>query len=363
MRPRVLLALAFCLAGCACRQAGAPFKLTWTEGQCDWRQVATDLRDVQFVSRREAWGIVFSAPPPGAQGTGDYVVAHTTDAGRTWKEVPQSPQHAVAPSFWFVDSTHGWFGCWNVPCAVAETKLFRTTDAGGHWEQVSDRATALNMAFSDETHGLAHEFGAGDSGGMVRTSDGGRHWAKVEIPNRQAIDRTVFLSGQIGWVSERDDAGVLLFRTVDGGNSWTESRAALPPDWPEVREISFLDRDHGWLVLKHKTDGQIRILATLDGGRAWSRLATPSLRTTNPWPDVVRFVSARTGFIFVTEQANPKDEGWGEQKVLYTADGGEHWLKYPLPYSIDSCQAFEGDLLCSASSPHSRIGVLTLHPK
>ena len=121
--------------------------------------------------------------------------------------------------------------------------------------------------------------------------------------------------------------------------------------------------NHGWLVLKHKSDDQIRVLATHDGGRTWSPLEIPSLRATTWWPDVVRFVSEKTGFLFVTEYDNPRAKGFEGQSVFYTADGGAHWRRYPLKYSIYSCQAFEGDLLCSARNPHSRIGVLTLHPR
>jgi hypothetical protein len=87
------------------------------------------------------------------------------------------------------------------------------------------------------------------------------------------------------------------------------------------------------------------------------------LRATTWWPDVVRFVSEKTGFLFVTEYDNPRAKGFEGQSVFYTADGGAHWRRYPLKYSIYSCQAFEGDLLCSARNPHSRIGVLTLHPR
>ena len=323
-------------------------------------QVAEDLSEIQFLSRNEAWGVAIG--PTGQDAAGNYVLLHTTDAGRTWRELPLSTEYAVPPSFWFLDRETGWFGCWNVPCSIAEPKLFRTDDAGGHWRQVSNETTAVDMAFSDGASGIAHEFGVDDSGGIVRTSDGGRHWETVSIPHLKRVERTRFLSGRVGWVTGHDGADLLLFRTLDGGDSWQEFRTTLPSGWPEIREITFLDRNRGWLVLKHKGDDQIRILATSDGGKIWFPLGTPPLRTTRWWADIVRFVSAKTGFLFVTEEDNPQSKGFEGQNVLYTADGGAHWRKYPLPYSVDSCQVFEGDLLCSASSAQSRIGVLTLHP-
>ena len=134
MRRRFLPLLAICLAGCAPRQGDLPFTVSWTEGRCVGCQVAENLEGVRFLSRKEAWGIGFGYPP-GPPSAGNYILVHTTDGGRTWKELAQTTQYAGPPSFWFADSTHGWFGCWNVPCAVAETKLFRTSDAGEHWER------------------------------------------------------------------------------------------------------------------------------------------------------------------------------------------------------------------------------------
>ncbi len=221
----------------------------------------------------------------------------------------------------------------------------------------------MAMVFADENHGIAKAFGVDGSGGMISTADGGRTWLKVEIPHLRAIGDMIFLSDQIIWITDRAGDDLLFFRATDGGHSWEEFRTTLPHEWMDVREISFLDRNHEWLVLKHKDDDQIRVLATVDGGHTWSPVSTPSLRTGHWWASVVEFVSEKAGFLFVSEEDVSPSNGFQGQSVLFTADGGTHWQKFALPYSIYSCQTLEGDLLCSASSKNSGFGVLTLHPK
>jgi photosystem II stability/assembly factor-like uncharacterized protein len=83
------------------------------------------------------------------------------------------------------------------------------------------------------------------------------------------IEGTVILFGQVGRIIEGKRDDLLVFRTGDAGRSWDESRTSLPRDWPEVREISFVDQDHGWIAVGHKQDEEIRLLGTTDGGRTW----------------------------------------------------------------------------------------------
>jgi hypothetical protein len=112
-------------------------------------------------------------------------------------------------------------------------------------------------------------------------------------------------------------------------------------------------------------DDEVRLLATTDGGAVWVPASIPPLHSPDflPWPDIVRFVTDKVGFVFSTEDENAQSGDLENQKAFYTTDGGVRWQKYSLPYAIYRCQALDRDLICGADRKDSRFGVLTIHPK
>jgi len=349
-----------------CRAADLPFTIAWLQGKCIDCEIAKNLSRIQWVSRTEAFGIGWSFPPPGAEGSGDYVVVRTTDGGRTWRELPDTWQHAGPPAFWFLDGMRGWVSCSNLYCTqeVAGEEVRRTSDGGNHWDMMTQTTGLLTMAFADQLHGIGQAF-YGDDRPPVRTVDGGRTWSRIEIPHLKQVDSLIFLSGQIAWVTDRRDNDLLFFRTTDGGQSWQESRTALPRGWPNVREFSFMDQNHGWMVLSRNGADKVRLLKTTDGGRTWSTVSIPPVLQAQwvPSPEALGFISDKVGFVFSTATDGPPSWDPAKRRVLFTADGGAHWQDYPLPFSISDCQALAGDLVCSADRQGSHFGILTLHPK
>ena len=76
----------------------------------------------------------------------------------------------------------------------------------------------------------------------------------------------------------------------------------------------------------------------------------------------MKFLSDQVGFIFSTED----DDGGHDvdrHAVLYTVDGGDHWQKVGLPYSVYRCEPLGGSLVCSADRKNSHFGILRLTPK
>ncbi len=326
------------------KAANTPFTLTWSEGKCLGCRIAARLGEIQFVSRSEVWAVGSENHLGGV----NVVVVHSTDAGHTWREVPQSQQYTdpdARLAFSFLDAARGWIDPLDV--VADEGKMIGTRDGGRHWRRVSQQFLQ-SMQFIDDRHGygtVADEF--------FRTNDGGRSWVETKIPDIGFIDHLFFLTPELGWIAGHGK-DLLVFRTVNGGRDWEESRPTPPQQPDRVSDLFFFDQQRGWLTAwNHIGDGEGTYLySTVDGGKHWTTDPDLSFQGKDKEANVVRFTSRERGFVFFSD-------GIG-QRLAYTTDGGAHWSKQALPGFVDHCQVFEGDLMCSAG-PGFRL--LTVHPK
>ena len=134
------VAMMFVLAGLALVAYGqhpkAPnttFTLAWTDGKCLGCKIAARLGEIQFVSRREVWG-VGSEDHLGGVNT---IIVDSTDAGHTWRELPRT-QHYTDPdarqAFSFLDAARGWIVSAN---PLGDSEMIGTRDGGQHWQSLS----------------------------------------------------------------------------------------------------------------------------------------------------------------------------------------------------------------------------------
>jgi len=333
--------------------ANVPFTLSWSDGKCIRCETAYELGRTQFVSRNEAWAVGFTYGPPGSQGSGDFIVVHTNDAGHTWREVPGTSEHAGdadgPPAFSFLDAKRGWIA-W---APDIEAKLMRTRDGGQHWRRVRppkySQQYLQKIVFFDESRAYGTEVTK-----FLQTSDGGRNWKETQIAHLRFIDRMFFLTPEIGWLAGTDGKDFFVFRTTNGGNDWEESRTTPPQRLAYVRDLFFLDQNRGWLITWQMNDGGTYLFSTGDGGKTWTPESDLSFQGKGKWAGVVRFVSEKTGFVFESDEAD---------NLVYTRDAGAHWSKQTLPHSVLDCQVFEGDLLCSSGESPNEFRILTVHPK
>ncbi|HEV2199672.1 MAG TPA: hypothetical protein VGR73_07615 [Bryobacteraceae bacterium] len=325
------------------KAANTPFTLNWRDGKCLGCKNAVWLGEIQFVSRSEVWGVGFKDE----LNEVNTIVVHSTDAGRTWREVPQSQQYTDPDgrlAFSFLDAARGWIA--RRGNLADEPDMIGTRDDGQHWQSVSQQFLQ-SMQFIDDFRGYGTL-----ASGFFRTNDGGRSWVETKIPNIRFIDRMVFLTPDNGWIAGSDGKDFIVLRTVNGGRDWEQSRTT-PPQPPErVRDLFFFDQQRGWLTIWNQGEGTY-LYSTVDGGKHWTPDPDLSFQGKDKMANIVRFTSRERGFVFFLE-------GKGQSRLAYTTDGGTHWHKQALPRFIYDCQVFAGALMCSAE-PGFRL--LTLHPK
>ena len=220
-----------------------PFTLTWSDGKCLGCKIAVRLGEIQFVSRSEVWAVGSEDHLGGV----DVGLVHSTDAGHTWRELPQSQQYTdpdARLAFSFLDIAHGWIAEWGN--LAGDPAMIGTRDGGRHWRSLSQQFLQ-RVQFIDDNRGygtLANEF--------LRTNDGGRSWVKTKIPDIVFIDCMEFLTPDVGWIAGTtgvEGKDLLVFRTVNGGTDWGESRTSPPQQLQRVRDLFFLDQQRGWLTL------------------------------------------------------------------------------------------------------------------
>lgn len=178
-------------------------------------------------------------------------VYRSTDAGRTWTHVGFSESHGIAkirihptnPDIIFVAA----FGKYSAP--NAERGVFKSTDGGNTWRKVlyRDPNTAAidisidpknpNVMFAAlwEAYRKEYQMSSGGPGsGLFKSTDGGETWTEITrypgMPNGLVGRIGVAVSGADGnrvyALVENDKGG--LFRSNDAGATWTlvnENRA------------------------------------------------------------------------------------------------------------------------------------------
>lgn len=240
------------------------------------------------------------------------------------------------------DPTHGW--------AVTGGRLLVTADAGATWRDATppggfataDADRLLGVAFADARHGWVAINGAftspsDPSYGRVdiwRTSDGGRSWSRSRLPPARfhpfgeimadvqfdfldARSGFAFLSGNLA--KGRNDSD--LFWTADGGATWSADRPTGSGDVGNEGNVAFASATDGVIVNAYHGSG---VVATRDGGRTWAEatLAVPSGATgAQTFMGQPAFTGGRSGLMTVDVQNDASGAFW----VYGTSDLGASW--------------------------------------
>lgn len=269
-----------------------------------WRRQASGslawLRAAHFMDARNGWAA-------GARGA----LLKTTDGGRTWAKASLPTKDDVRDIF-FLDLNTGWMVCNRSEVNLkterdARAYLLKTTDGGRTWERIEITNVNANVrltriVFSDASNGFA----LGESGTLFRTSDGGATWQRRNASTKQIFIDAAFIAPSHTWLL---GIGGYLMRSSDGAETWREQNITSQIDDVRLRAVSFPDMTHGWTV----GDGG-QILHTDNGGKTWQPQIAP---TPNNLTDV-HFINAREGFAI------------GELgTTIHTTDGGQTWRTIP----------------------------------
>jgi photosystem II stability/assembly factor-like uncharacterized protein len=231
----------------------------------------------------------------------------TTDFTRWHNISPPQPPSSVGPCVYvwssasFISPDEGWVLGRNG--GATDTTLYRTVDGGRSWTKEPGSATGSNggeqvIGFTSPTDGWRQQFATGANGPYLleTTADGGETW--TELPQQGtnggcmfALD--AFANPADGYAAPGLGVGFggpppqsFLWRTVDGGRTWTTFTLARPAGAAGVAAYeyppTFLSATVGVLPVSYRTAAGASALAfyvTKDAGGSWTVRATMRSRS------------------------------------------------------------------------------------
>lgn len=234
----------------------------------------------------------------GATGGG---VWKTTDGGVTWRPLTDSTRMAgsigavaVAPS----DFNVVYVGTGESPPrgnVSPGNGVYRSTDAGKTWTAIGLEQSGQvgHIVVHPTNHdvvyvaALGHIFGPNPQRGVFRSTDGGATWERVlfrdehtgaidiamDPSNPRILYAALWQVRRYPWAMESGGPGSGLFKSTDGGTTWTEiTRNDGLPDGIIGKigvTVSPVNPDRVWAIVEAEEGGVFR---SDDGGESWRRV-------------------------------------------------------------------------------------------
>ncbi|HTP00414.1 MAG TPA: glycoside hydrolase domain-containing protein [Anaerolineales bacterium] len=218
----------------------------------------------------------------------------TDDNGGSWNDITPAAQSRKITAVFFLDSTNAWVGLADTGPLLSDLVLKRTNDGGVTWQTLPSGKlghapdvpllNAIHMQWLDPRFGwllikesTSSSFSAGR---LFKTLDGGNSWTELPIP---VGDSVYIASANSGWAVGRDGDG--LYRTTDGGRTWQRAAIGVDSSANTVLQYGlpkFDSGSNGLIPVLARDAGsnqaQFRLYSTTDGGDSWTLVHGETLR-------------------------------------------------------------------------------------
>jgi len=317
-----------------------------TDGGTTWTaQTTTPSNGWSFITAPGA-----SIAVIGGDGSGS-ALSHTTDGGLTWSPViaPVSDFSGGLSSVQFIDSHTGW--------TVGQTgEILKTSDGGAQWSPQSSGTDQdlHDVRFADANDGWAVG-GSSDwltgaaSAAVLHTSDGGATWVEqtAGIAGVSAsLAGVAFADANDGWAvggkNSMDASSGVVLHTSDGGLTWVQQ--TLPDGDVQLNGVAFADALHGWAVGEvagDAGDNVTVILGTHDGGTTWTKqlIYHPPINGNSSDATLTSVACIDAKHVVAVGSGN------GQTEIFRTVNGGAKWTRLvkPASWNLELCDVVFAD--------------------
>jgi photosystem II stability/assembly factor-like uncharacterized protein len=268
---------------------GGPYVIfRTTNGGATWLPATPALQrggivQLYFVDRAHGWATVSLGAAAGSEGI---AILRTVDGGASWALIAQTNDPSTTQSSpsglsfgcdkGFATFATSTVGVIPIECAGGPATLYRTTDAGFHWNVISlaqldargGTASLANsptfLTASDAILQASSYLAANQvTWSLLVTHDAGASWRDLLVPGQGAID---FESSTSGWL-----LGSPINATSDGGSTWRALSVPAPPFQPTDMQLQYLGKG---IATAWSESAAFR---TDDGAVTWRAITPPEL--------------------------------------------------------------------------------------
>jgi BNR/Asp-box repeat len=289
-------------------------------------------------------------------------IQRSNDGGKTWLPVGNKFVYDGTPGThqWYDGTPHPWEfkRVWHlepsltdpdmVYAGVEDAAIFRTTDGGQNWQELSGLrghgtgpnwqpgagGLCLHTILLDPSHS-EQMWVAISAAGAFRTDDGGQTWKPINrgLHSQYIPNPTAEIGHCVHHIAmHKSRPGVLfmqkhwdVMRSDDGGEQWKEVSGNLPTDFGFVIDVHAHEPETIYVVpIKSDSEhyvheGKLRVFRSRTGGNQWEPL-TKGLPQSNCYVNVLRDAMAvdsldECGVYFGTTGG----------QVYASPDGGDSW--------------------------------------
>ncbi len=249
-------------------------------------------------------------------------VVGNIDYAQTWRQATNYQSQSLTEIF-MLNENLGWV------CGGSGL-IYKTTNGGVNWRKIESpvNVSLYSVMFIDELHGFI-----GADKRILVSNDGGETWSIKDIPGAAGSIKGVYFSdANNGQVLVSATAGGQIFRTNDGGNTWTLSLQATK----DLYALSFYSPTNGVCTGK-----DVSTLYYTKDGINWVNAPAPQLGGLNyTRSDIWGVCMASQNVVYGT--------GWGSRAAglqptihIKSTDGGATWVYQNLPEAQRTYVNFE----------------------
>ncbi|EMY79949.1 hypothetical protein pgond44_14378 [Psychroflexus gondwanensis ACAM 44] len=242
----------------------------------------------------------------------------TIDGGETWLEV-NNPSNSYIQKLQFIDSQTAYLSGGNY--------IYKTIDGGNSWSQTSYYIQWTTGAFTVNNDFMFYSINA--YSGILKTSINGGNVDEFGLNQDGYVTDIHFINNNIGFAVGKKEQGSpnmgrFIFKTIDGGASWTQLDSGSPREGNSNNATYFKKINEDEYVYSVVSVGYYThssILLSEDKGSTWKRVYETD--------DVIGFtLYAEDNYISHWRYSNPNN---GEGYIISESyDKGATWTDGPI---------------------------------